>query len=74
MDDSIVTLQTKRSQFRARRPVILVKNASNPQSLGDLHEHGSVLDIEYLPGPGLGDVQRKPEDIRIGLADVDEAG
>jgi hypothetical protein len=51
-----------------------VKNASNPQTLRDLDEHGGVLDIEYLPGRRLGDVQSKSEDVRVGLADVDETG
>jgi len=51
-----------------------VKNASNPQTFRDLDEHRGVLDIDYLPGWGLRNIQRKPEDVRAGLADVDEAG
>src|SRR5450830_422092 len=74
MSASFVILQSERSQFRARGPVIRVKNASNPQSFRDLDEHRGVFDIDYLPGWPLGDVQRKPEDVRVGLADVDEAG
>jgi hypothetical protein len=74
MDDSFVILQSERSQFRARGPVIRVKNASNPQTFRDLDEHRGVFDIDYLPGWRLGDVQRKPKDVRVGLADVDEAG
>ena len=36
MDDSFVIPQSERSQFRARGPVIRVKNASNPQTFRDL--------------------------------------
>jgi len=46
MDDSFVILQSERSQFRARGPVIRVKNASNPQTLRDLDEHRGVFDID----------------------------
>src|SRR5664280_52550 len=67
-------LQSERSQFRARGPVIRVENASNPQTFRDLDEHRGVFDIDDLPGWHLGDVQRKPKDVRVGLADVDEAG
>jgi hypothetical protein len=74
MDDSFVILQSERSQFRARGPVIRVKNASNPQTFRDPDEHWGVFDIEDLPGRRLGDVQRKPKDGRVGLADVDDAG
>jgi len=74
MDDSIVIPQSERSQFRARGPVIRVKNASNPQTFRDLDEHRGVFDIDYLPGRRLSDVQRKPKDLGIGLADVNEAG
>jgi hypothetical protein len=51
-----------------------VKNASNPQTFRDLDEHRGVFDIDDLPGWRLGDVQRKPKDVRVGLAEVDEAG
>ena len=74
MNDSFVNLQSERSQFRACGPVIRVKDASNPQTFRDLYEHRSVFDIDYLPGWYLGDIQRKPKDVRVGLADVDEAG
>jgi hypothetical protein len=74
MDDSFVTPQSKRSQFRARGPVIRVKNAWNPQPFRDLDEHWGIFDIDYLPGRCLGYVQRKPKDVRVRLADVDEAG
>jgi hypothetical protein len=73
-DDSLVILQSERSQFRARGAVIRVKNASNPQTFRDLYEHRRVVDIDYLRGRYLGDVQRKPKDVRVGLADVDVAG
>jgi hypothetical protein len=74
MDASAIILQSERSQFRARRSVIRVKNASNPQTFGDLNEHRGVVDIDYLPDWRLGDVQRKPKDVHVGLADMDEAG
>src|SRR5664280_906550 len=66
--------QSKRSQFRARGPVIRVKNAAHPQAFGDLDEHWGVFDIDYLPGWRLDDVQRDPKDVRVGLEDVNEAG
>src|ERR1019366_4982721 len=66
--------QSERSEFRAGGPVIRVKDASDPQTFRDLDEHRGVFDIDYLPGWRLGDVQRKPKDVRVGLADVDEAG
>src|ERR1019366_5545988 len=69
-----VILQSERSQFRARGPVIRVKNASNPQTFRDLDEHRGVFDIDYLPGWCLGDVQRNPKDVHVGLAETDEAG
>jgi len=74
MDDSALILQSERSQFRARRSVIRVKNASNPQTFGDLNEHRGVVDIDCLANWRLGDVQRKPKDVRVGLADVNKAG
>jgi hypothetical protein len=74
MDDTFVILQSERRQFCARGHVIRVKNASNPQTFRDLDEHRGVLDIDDLWRWRLGDVQRKPKDVRVGLADVDEAG
>jgi hypothetical protein len=74
MDDSFVIQQSERCQFRARGPVIRVQNASNPQTFRDLDEHRGVFDIDDLLGRRLGDVQRKPKDIRIGLAEMNEAG
>jgi hypothetical protein len=74
MDDAFIVPQSERSQFRARGFVIRVKNASNPQTFRDLDEHRGVFDIDHLPGWRLGNVQRKPKDVRIGFADVDEAG
>jgi hypothetical protein len=68
MDNSFVILQSERSQFRARGPPILVKNASNPQTFRDPDEHRGIFDIEHLPGRCLGDVERKPKDVRVGLA------
>src|ERR1700677_2273622 len=70
----LVILQSERSQFRAGGFVIGVKDASNPQAFGDFNEHRGVFDIDHLPGRRLGDVQREPKDVRVGLADVDEAG
>src|SRR5664279_3590563 len=74
MDDPFVNLQSQRSQFRARGPVIRVKNASNPQTFRYLDEHRGVFDVNYLSGWRLGDVQRKPKGVCVGLAKVDEAG
>jgi hypothetical protein len=39
-----------------------------------MDEHRGVFDIDYLPGWRLGDVQPKPKGVRVGLADMDEAG
>jgi hypothetical protein len=50
-----------------------MKNAPNPHVFGDLDEHRSVVDIDYLPGRRLGDVQCKPKDVCVGLTDVHEA-
>ena len=51
-----------------------MKDASNPQTFRDLDEHRGIFDIDYLPGWRLRDVQCKPKDIRVWLADMDEAG
>jgi hypothetical protein len=51
-----------------------MKDASNPQTFRDLDEHRGIFDIDYLPGWRLRDVQRKPKDIGVWLADPDEAG
>src|ERR1035441_7673455 len=67
-------MQSKRSQFRARGIVIRVKYAPNAETLRDLDEHRRVFDVKYLPGRRLGDVQRQPIDVRVGLAEADEAG
>jgi hypothetical protein len=74
MDDTFAILQSERSQFCARGSVIHVKNASNPQTFRDPDEHRGIFDIDHLPRWRLGDVQRKPKDVRVGLANVDEAG
>jgi hypothetical protein len=50
MDDSSVSLQAERRQFRARGPVIRMKNASNPHPFRDPDEHGGIFDIDDLPG------------------------
>ena len=50
-----------------------MKNAANPQTFRYLDEHRGVFDIDDLPGWHLGDVQRQPKDVRVGLADVNEA-
>ena len=49
-------------------------NASNTHAFRDLDEHRGVVDIDYLPDWGLGDVQRQPKHVRVGLGDVDIAG
>src|ERR1019366_1535258 len=74
MDHSFVILQSERSQFRACGPVIRVRNASNPQTFRDLYEHRGVFDIDYMPCWRWRNVQRKAKDVRVGFADVDEAG
>jgi hypothetical protein len=74
MDDSIVIRQSERSQFRARRRVISVQNASNPQAFRDLNKHWGVFDIDDLAGWRLRDIQRQPKHVSVGLADVDKAG
>ena len=39
MDDSLVIMQSERSQFRARGSVIRMKNASNLQTFRDMDVH-----------------------------------
>jgi len=51
-----------------------MKNTSNTQTFRDLDKHRGILYIDYLPGWRLGDIQRKPKDIRVGFAEVDETG
>jgi hypothetical protein len=58
------------ASFAQVDPVIGVKNASNAQTFRDLDEHRGVFDIDDLPGWGLGDVQRQPKDVRVGLAET----
>jgi len=74
MDSSFVILQSERSQLCARRRVVRVENAPNPQTLRDLDEHRGVFDIDDLTGWHLGDIQRQPEHVSVGLADVHKAG
>jgi hypothetical protein len=50
-----------------------MKDTANPQTLSDLHEHGRVFDVDYLPCRRLGNVQGKPIYVRVGLTDVDVA-
>ena len=51
-----------------------MQHASNPQAFGNLDKHRRVFDIDHLPGGRLGDIQRQPENVGVGLADVDKAG
>ncbi len=51
-----------------------MENAPNPQAFRDLDEHGGIFDIDYLTGWHLGDIQRQPEHVSVGLADVHKAG
>jgi hypothetical protein len=74
INGTFVILQSERSQLCARGSVIRVKNASNSQTFRDPDEHRGVFDIDHLPRWRLGDVQRKPKDIRVGLANMNEAG
>jgi hypothetical protein len=73
MDDSFVCLQSERSQLRARGLVIFVTDAANPQTPRDLDEQRLVVDIDDLLGRHLGDVQRKPKYVGIGLPKVNKA-
>jgi hypothetical protein len=74
MDDSFVIPQSASGQLGACTSKIGVKNASNPQALRDLDEHRGVVDVDYVTEWHLGDVQRQPKDVCVGLAEVDEAG
>ena len=67
MDDSSVTLQSERSQCLARGLVIRVTDAMNSQTFRDLDEQRLVIDIDNLLGWHLGDVQRKANDVRVGI-------
>jgi hypothetical protein len=67
-------VESERSQFCTGGLVVRVKNALNPQTFGDLDKHGSVFNINYLPDWRLGDVQRQPKYLHIGLAELDETG
>jgi len=50
-----------------------MQNTPNPQTLCDLNEQRRVFDINNLAGWHLGDVERQPKDVRVGLAEVDKA-
>ena len=60
--DSIVSLQSERSQLRTRSRVIRMKNASNPQAFRDLDVHRSVINIDRLTGRNLRGIQRNTKD------------
>jgi hypothetical protein len=51
-----------------------MKDALNPQTFGDLDEHRGVFEIDDLLDWRLGDVQRKPKDVRVGFSEVNKAG
>jgi hypothetical protein len=72
MGDSLVIVQSEQSQLGARGPVICMKNASNPQTFRYVDEHGRIVDIDYLLGSHLGNIQRKSKNVRIGLTNVNE--
>jgi hypothetical protein len=74
MESLFSNVQTERSQLRIGRLGIRVDNGSNPQGLRYLGEHRPVLDVDHLIGRNLRDVQGDAVDIRIRLAEVDEAG
>ena len=67
-------LKSERGQFRAAGLVIRMQNTANPQTFGDLNENRGVVDKYHLLGWYLGDVQGKPKDVCIGLANMYEAG
>jgi hypothetical protein len=50
-----------------------VKDALNSQSFRDLNEHRSIVDKDCLRGPHLSYVQSKPENVHVGLANVNQA-
>jgi hypothetical protein len=74
MDEPFVILRSKRSQLCAGGLVIRVKNASDPQTSRNVDENRGVFDIDDLLRWRLGDVQREPKDVGVGLADVNKAG
>jgi len=51
-----------------------MKNAMDSQALSDMNEHRSIVDEDCLRGPHLCYIQSNPENIRVGLANVNEAG
>jgi len=73
MDDSFVCLQSERSQLLARGLVSCVTDAANPETLRDLDEQWLVIDKDDLLGRHLGNVQRKPKYVGIGLPKVNKA-
>ena len=50
-----------------------MKNALNSQALSNLNEHRSIVDKDCLRGLDLSYVQSKPENVHVGLADVNVA-
>ena len=71
---SFCSLQSKRSQFHTCRLVIRVTNTSNSQAFCDLDKHRKVLNIDYLIGRNLRDIDRHTKDVHVRLSQVDEAG
>ena len=69
-----VIMQAEQSQLCTRGRVFRVDNATNSQILCDLCKHQCVFNKDDLFGGHLGDIQRKPKDINIRLAEMDEAG
>ena len=51
-----------------------MKNAMNSKSLRDLNKHRGIVDEDSLRGLHLSYIQSKLENIRVGLANVNEAG
>jgi hypothetical protein len=49
-------------------------HALNSQICCHINKHGPIIDIKHLFRRNLGYVQSNPENIRIGLTVVDEAG
>src|SRR5664280_3300900 len=49
-------------------------DAVDAEAIRGFDEHGNIVDVHDALRRDLGDVQREPEDVRVGLADVDEAG
>lgn len=74
MHERLIVQQPKREELRVSGLVIRVENTSYPEAFRDLNEHRGIFYVQNLMRLCLCDVERKPEDIHVGLAQMDEAG